>query len=103
MGVNQEKSGPSQKRYTRSSTMVVVVVVEVNKRVSEFRFCFTNYNYQIVISFSIQRTTMVVTTNNINNQSKYIFVSLYILEPTVLVGFIDRCCHLIRPVKPELF
>ena len=49
MGVNQEKSGPSQKRYTRSSTMVVVVVVEVNKRVSNLSFAFAS---QITITKS---------------------------------------------------
>ena len=49
MGVNQEKSGPSQKRYTRSSTMVVVVVVEVNKRVSDLSFAFAS---QITITKS---------------------------------------------------
>ena len=48
MGVNQEKSGPSQKRYTRSSTMVVVVV-EVNKRVSDLSFAFAS---QITITKS---------------------------------------------------
>ena len=50
MGVNQEKSGPSQKRYTRSSTMVVVVVVEeVNKRVSDLSFALAS---QITITKS---------------------------------------------------
>ena len=47
MGVNQEKSGPSQKRYTRSSTMVVVV--EVNKRVSDLSFALAS---QITITKS---------------------------------------------------